>query len=66
MVLKRECLRISQGSLFFLIEVQLIYSVSGLQQSDSDTYKYTYIYFFRFFSIIGYHKILNIILCAIQ
>ena len=27
---------------------------------------YTYIFFFRFFCIIGYYKIFNIILCAIQ
>ena len=25
-----------------------------------------YIFFFRFFSIIGYYKILNIVPCAIQ
>ena len=33
-------------------------------------YKYTYIYitilFFRFFTIIGYYKILSIVLCAIE
>ena len=27
---------------------------------------YTYIFFFRFFSIIGYYKILNIVPSAIQ
>ena len=35
--------------------------VSGVQQSDSDIYgiymEYTYIFFFRFFSIIGYFKL---------
>ena len=36
--------------------------VSGIQQSDS----VAYIFFFRFFSIIGYYKILNIVPCAIQ
>ena len=30
------------------------------------THTHTYIYFFRFFSIIGYYKILNIIPCALQ
>ena len=32
----------------------------------SDAYLYTYLFFFRFFSIIAYYKILNIIPCAIQ
>ena len=27
---------------------------------------YTYIFFYKFFSIIGYYKILNIVPCAIQ
>ena len=46
---------------------QLIYNVvliSGIQQSDSCIY--IYIFFFRFFSIINYYKILNIVPCAIQ
>ena len=40
---------------------------SGVQQSDSVIYQYThiYIFFFRFFSHIGYYKILNIVPCAI-
>ena len=41
---------------------QLIYNVvliSGIQQSDSHIY--TYIFFFRFSSIVDYHKILNIV-----
>ena len=44
-------------SFFSLIKVQLIYNVvlvSGVQQSDSVIY--------TFFSIIGYYKILNIVL----
>ena len=48
---------------FFFFEVYLIYNVvlvSGIQPSDS------VIFFFRFFSIIGYYKILNIVPCAIQ
>ena len=46
------------------IEVQFIYNVvlvSGIQQSDS----LTDIYFFRFFSIIVYYKILNVVPCVI-
>ena len=43
----------------------MIYSVvfvSGVKQSDSVIHIYVHIYilFFRFFSIIGYYKILNI------
>ena len=51
----------------FFVEVELIYNVvfiSAVKQSVSVVYiyKYTYIYsFFRFFSIIGYYKILNIV-----
>ena len=52
------------------IEVQLIYNVSGVQQSDSVFKIYihihTYMFFFRFFSIIDHYKILNIVPCAIQ
>ena len=56
----------------FLIEVQLIYNVllvSDVQDFDSVYIYYTcvhlyscictYLFFFRFFSIIGYYKILN-------
>ena len=51
---------------------------SDLQQSDSVLfiymcvcvyiyiYIYIYINFFRFFPLIGYYKILNIVPCAIQ
>ena len=48
---------------FFLIEVELIYNsvlVSGVQQSDSVIYTYTFL-----FSIIGYYKVLNVVPCAI-
>ena len=56
---------------FFLIDVWLIYNVvlvSGVQQSDSVVYSvlYIYIFFFVFFSIMVYHRMLNIIPCAIQ
>ena len=60
---------------YFFIEVQLIYNVSGVQQSDSVyiyiyvyIYKYIYIYifFFRFFSIMVYSRILNKVACFIQ
>ena len=40
--------------------------VSGVQQSDSVIHIGVYIYIFRFFSIIGYYKILNIVPCAVQ
>ena len=57
---------------FLKIEVQLIYSVSGVQQNDSilyigvHIYMCIYIFFFRFFSIIGYYKVQNMVPCAIQ
>ena len=38
--------------------------VSGVQQSDS--VMYIYVFFFIFFSIIVYYKILNIVPYAIQ
>ena len=62
---------------FFFIEVQLIYNVlvSGMQQSDSVIYIHIYMcvcvcvylcdFFFQFFSIIGYYKILIIVPCVI-
>ena len=40
--------------------------VSGVQHSDSVIYISIYISFFRFFSLIGYYKILSIVPCAIQ
>ena len=40
--------------------------VSGVQQSDSTIQIHIYLFFFRFFSIIGYYKILNIVPCAIE
>ena len=54
---------------FFLIEVQLIYSVvlvSGIQQSDSVMHTYIYIYSFSYSSIMVYYRILNIVPRAIQ
>ena len=39
--------------------------VSAVQQSDSAIHTYISI-FFRFFSLIGYYKILSIVPCAIQ
>ena len=54
----------SPGSLplCYLGSPKLIYSVliSGVQQNDSVIYVCIYI-IFRFFSIIGYYKILNIV-----
>ena len=48
--------------IYLFIDVYLLYNVSGICQSDSDIYQYL----FRFFSIILYYKILNIVPCAIQ
>ena len=58
----------------FQSEVQLIYNIvliSAVWQSDSikhtHTNKHTNMFlFFRFFTIMAYHSILTIILCAIQ
>ena len=52
----------------FFTEVQLIYNVSGMQQSESDMYVYTHTHtlFFRFFAIMAYCKILNTVPCATQ
>ena len=58
---------------FFLNEIQFICSVvlvSGVQQSDSVIYIYIRthicIFFFIFFSLRGYYKILSIVPCAIS
>ena len=52
----------------YFIEVQLIYNVgliSTVQQSDS-VIIYIYFFFFKFFPIMVYHRILSIAPCAIQ
>ena len=57
------------GVFVYFIEVQLIYNVvlvSCVQQSDSDISTSLSIFFPRFFSLIGYYKILSIVTCAIQ
>ena len=41
-------------------EAELVFNVSHVQQG------FNYTYFFRFFSIIGYYKVLKIVPCAIQ
>ena len=51
---------------FFYWSIYNIVLISGVQQSDSYIYVCIYIYFFLFFSIMIYHRILNIILCAIH
>ena len=55
---------------FFSVEVYLVYSASGVQQRDSvlhtHTHTHTHLFFVRFFSLIGYSKILSIVPCAIQ
>ena len=53
--------------ILFFIEVQLIYNVvlvSGVQQSDSVIHIYTF--FFIFFSIMVYRRMLNIVPCVMQ
>ena len=52
----------------YFIHVQLIYSVVliSVQRSDSVTHIYTHTFFFIFFSIMVFHRILNTVLCAIQ
>ena len=52
----------------FIFEVLLVYSVvfvSDVQQNDSVIHTYISI-FFRFFSLIGYSKISNIVPCTVQ
>jgi len=54
--------------LLFFLEEELIYAVliSSVQQSGSVLYIYLSIFIFRFFSIIDYYKILNIVPCTRQ
>ena len=40
--------------------------VSGVQQSDSYIFFHMYIFFSRLFTIMGYYKIVNTVLCAVQ
>ena len=42
----------------------MLYLISAVQQSDSVIHIYTF--FFIFFSITVYHRMLNIVPCAIQ
>ena len=52
---------------FFFIDVKLNYNVvliTDIQQSDSVIHIYTF--FFIFFSIMVYHRIFNVVSCAIQ
>ena len=61
--------RNSQFLKIYFIEVWLIYNVvliSAVQQSDSVIHIYIYTFFFIFFSMMVYHRILNIVPCAIQ
>ena len=54
---------------FLKFEVHLIYSVvlvSGVQQSDIYISESLFFFFFRFFSHIGYYKILNIVPCMLE
>ena len=54
-----------ESTLFFFLGIQLIYNVvliSAVQQHDS----VIHIIIFHIFSIVVYHRILNIYPCAIQ
>ena len=54
---------------FLKIEVQFIYNVgfiSSVQESESQIHTHTHTFFFRFFSVIGYCKILSIFPYGIQ
>ena len=58
--------RLAFNFLKIFIAVELVYSVvliSAVQQSDSviHTYIYIYMFFFIFFSIMVYHRRLNIV-----
>ena len=56
--------RDSSFPLFFKIEEELIYCVlliSGRQQSNSVIHVSALCIFFRFFSIIGYYKVINVV-----
>ena len=71
LVATQWCIEIFSSHHFFLfmyfIEVSLIYNVvliSAVQASDS--VRHTSTFFFRFFSIIIYHRILNLVPCALQ
>ena len=60
--------------ILFFTEEWLIYNVvlvSGVQQSNSVMHIYIYIYthtyiYFRFFSLIGYYKILSVVICNLD
>ena len=45
--------------LFFLIEVYLIYNVSGVQQSDLATYIHIYICIYTLFQILFHYRLLE-------
>ena len=53
----------------YFIEVELIYKVvlvSSAQQCDSVIHIHVYLLFFKFFSIIGYYKLLHIVPGTVQ
>ena len=55
--------------LFFLIEEKLIYSVSSYTAKWLFIHMYvwcSYVFFFRFFSVLGFYRILNIVPCVKQ
>ena len=46
--------------------IELNWVITTVQQSDSMIHTHTYTFFFIFFSIMFYHRILTVIPCAIQ
>ena len=49
-----------------MVDLQFVL-VLGIQKSDLVIYTYvSFFFFFRFFSLTGYYKLLGIVPCAIQ
>ena len=63
-LLKNSSVDFSFFYLFVFNEVQLIYNVVQSLPYSKVTQLYTYILFFIFFSIMVYHRILNMVPCA--
>ena len=48
----------------YIVELQCC--VTAVQKRDSVTHTHTHTLFFMFFFLMAYHRILNIVLCAIE
>ena len=53
------------ATLWFLLRYSIVGLPCCVQQSDSVTHTYIYTFFFIFFSIMVYHRILSVVPCAI-